>query len=36
MSRDEVVANLGTIARSGTREFLKAVREQKDAAAPPS
>src|SRR6185503_3346221 len=27
MSRAEVVENLGTIARSGTREFLKAVRE---------
>jgi len=28
MSRDEIVANIGTIARSGTREFLKAVRER--------
>src|SRR5581483_6751116 len=28
MSRDEVVTNIGTIARSGTREFLKTVREQ--------
>jgi len=28
MSRDEVVANIGTIARSGTREFLTAVRER--------
>src|SRR5712691_7538815 len=27
MSRDEVVSNIGTIARSGTREFLRAVRE---------
>jgi molecular chaperone HtpG len=34
MTRDEVVANLGTIARSGTREFLQAVREAKTAAAP--
>jgi molecular chaperone HtpG len=34
MSREEVVTNLGTIARSGTREFLKAVREQKDQVAP--
>jgi molecular chaperone HtpG len=34
MSRDEVVENLGTIARSGTREFLTAVREAKAAAAP--
>jgi molecular chaperone HtpG len=33
MSRDELVANLGTIARSGTREFLKAVREQQGEAA---
>jgi len=29
MTRDEVVQNIGTIARSGTREFLKAVRDQK-------
>jgi molecular chaperone HtpG len=28
MSRDELVANIGTIARSGTREFLKTVRER--------
>jgi molecular chaperone HtpG len=34
MSRDEVVTNIGTIARSGTREFLKAVREQKGHLAP--
>jgi molecular chaperone HtpG len=34
MSRAEVVANLGTIARSGTREFLRAIREAKAAAAP--
>jgi molecular chaperone HtpG len=27
MSRDEVIENLGTIARSGTGEFLKAARE---------
>jgi molecular chaperone HtpG len=27
MSRDEVVTNIGTIARSGTREFLRATRE---------
>src|ERR1700712_5655666 len=25
MSRDEVVANIGTIARSGTREFFKSL-----------
>ncbi|MGH7388731.1 MAG: molecular chaperone HtpG [Candidatus Rokuibacteriota bacterium] len=34
MSRQEVVESLGTIARSGTREFLRAVREAKAAAAP--
>ncbi len=34
MSRDEVVANIGTIARSGTREFLNAVKEAKSQAAP--
>jgi molecular chaperone HtpG len=31
MGRDEVVENIGTIARSGTREFLKTVREAKAA-----
>src|SRR4051794_14012211 len=32
MTRDEVVKNIGTIARSGTREFLSSVHEaQKDA-----
>ena len=34
MSREEVVRNIGTIARSGTREFLQALREAKAAAAP--
>ncbi len=29
MTRDEVVKNIGTIAKSGTREFLRAVREQR-------
>jgi molecular chaperone HtpG len=29
MSRDEVVQNIGTIARSGTRQFLETVRDQK-------
>jgi molecular chaperone HtpG len=34
MSRDEVVANIGTIARSGTREFLRSLTgdQRKDAA----
>lgn len=30
MSYDDVVNNLGTIARSGTREFLKQAKEAKD------
>ena len=34
MSRQEIVENLGTIARAGTREFLKAVREAQAATAP--
>jgi len=34
MGRTELVENLGTIARSGTREFLRAIREAKAAAAP--
>jgi molecular chaperone HtpG len=34
MTREEVVQNIGTIARSGTREFLQAVREQKGQVAP--
>jgi molecular chaperone HtpG len=34
MSREEVVQNLGTIARSGTREFLKALREAQSAGTP--
>src|SRR5437763_2680469 len=29
MSHDEVVSNIGTIARSGTREVLQTVRERK-------
>jgi molecular chaperone HtpG len=34
MSRDEVIANIGTIARSGTRDFLRSLTgdQQKDAA----
>ena len=34
MSRDEVVTSIGTIARSGTLEFLKAARERPGQAAP--
>ena len=34
MTREELVANIGTIARSGTREFIRAVREAKAAATP--
>ncbi|MFI7279378.1 molecular chaperone HtpG [Micromonospora chersina] len=33
MSRDEVVALIGTIAKSGTAELLRTLRETKDAAA---
>lgn len=33
MSREEVVRNIGTIAKSGTREFLRTVREQRTKAA---
>ena len=29
MSRDEVIANIGTIAKSGTRELLQTLREQR-------
>lgn len=34
MTREEVVANIGTIARSGTQEFLKALQEARAAKAP--
>jgi len=34
MTREEIVQNIGTIARSGTREFLEAVRAQKGQVAP--
>src|SRR5580692_8858645 len=29
MSRDEVIANIGTIAKSGTRELMQSLKEQK-------
>jgi molecular chaperone HtpG len=32
MSRDEVIRNIGTIAKSGTKEFLGAIANAKDAA----
>jgi molecular chaperone HtpG len=35
MSREEVVRNIGTIARSGTREFLRALREAQASAVSP-
>ncbi len=35
MTQDELVQNLGTIARSGTQEFLRLMKERKDAALPP-
>jgi molecular chaperone HtpG len=35
MTRDEVVQNIGTIARSGTAEFLKAVRERQSQSVTP-
>ena len=35
MSRDEVIANIGSIAKSGAREMLEAVKARKDGAAPP-
>src|SRR5262244_2886390 len=31
MSRQEVIANIGTIAKSGTRELLQTIRERKSA-----
>jgi len=35
MTKDELVQNLGTIARSGTQEFLRLFKERKDQALPP-
>lgn len=32
MSRDEMIANIGTIAKSGSEEFIKQLSENKDAA----
>ncbi|MCB9384321.1 MAG: molecular chaperone HtpG [Bryobacterales bacterium] len=35
MKRDEVIQNIGSIAKSGTREMLEAVKARKDGSAPP-
>src|SRR4051794_14152971 len=35
MTRDEVVKNIGTIARSGTKEFLSAVKQAQRNEVPP-
>jgi len=35
MTQDELVQNLGTIARSGTQEFLQLLKDRKDAGLPP-
>jgi molecular chaperone HtpG len=35
MTRDELIQNIGTIARSGTKEFLAAVKNAQDKGLPP-
>ncbi len=35
MSKAEIVENLGTIARSGTQEFLRMIKERKESNLPP-
>jgi molecular chaperone HtpG len=35
MTKDELVQNLGTIARSGTQEFLQLLKDRKDQGLPP-
>ena len=35
MTKDELVQNLGTIARSGTQEFLRLLKDRKDPGLPP-
>ena len=35
MSRDELIQDIGTIAKSGTVDFVKAMQQSKDAETPP-